>query len=81
MNLKKCSNCKHFISTLYKGEYTIGNYYGKCVKFAKKDPITDEFDYIQAGEARMNELFCGNSGKFFEKCNKNENSLVQDCEP
>jgi hypothetical protein len=81
MQINKCRNCKHFISTLYKGEYYIGDYHGKCIKFAKKHPLTGEFDYSPINEARNSELLCGKTGRFFEECNKNEKSTVYDCEP
>lgn len=80
MQLRKCCNCKHFISTLYKGEYYIGDYHGKCVKFTRTHPISGEFDYIPIGESRSDEELCGKNAKFFEECNKNQRSIVQDCE-
>lgn len=81
MQLQKCCNCKHFISTLYRGEYSIGDYHGKCIKFSKIHPVTGEFDYLPISEARIDQDLCGQNAKFFEGCNRNQKSIVQDCEP
>jgi len=77
MLLQKCSNCKHFISTTYKGNFEIGHYYGKCMKFTTVDPITNEFDYIPSVEARAKEIYCGKHGKQYEH---NGKGPVRDCD-
>jgi hypothetical protein len=79
MTIQKCHNCRHFISSSFKGDYPIGNYYGKCVKFTRLDPITSEFDYIPTSQAREDDELCGKTANKFEPCKTNKKTIVQDC--
>lgn len=81
MKLQKCCNCKYFIPSLYKGEYFIGNYNSKCIKFTKTHHATGEFDYVPISESRNDEELCGKTAKFFEECDKNQRSTLRNCEP
>ena len=69
-NEKMCKNCIHFMpQTMKEGELPIGDYYGKCGKFAYKYLIGDEEDYDNkfAIYCRMNERLCGKGGKYYEE--------------
>jgi hypothetical protein len=62
--LRPCYSCVHYIPSKLGGKYDIGEYMGRCKKFA--DVQTNELDYIYAIKARVNETQCGAAGKFYE---------------
>jgi len=62
--LKPCQNCIYYIKPFFNDKYEIGNYFGKCLKFANNH--TQELDYKYALQVRINEKECGKDGKYFD---------------
>jgi len=62
-NFKPCYSCVHYVPSQFGGKYEIGEYMGRCRKFA--DGQTGEIDYLYALKARINETQCGIAGKFY----------------
>ena len=64
INLPSCKNCVHFIPENYN---SFDSPINKCVKYGKKDIITDEIKYEYADSCRSDEQKCGKNAKDFEK--------------
>ena len=54
-----CKNCVHFQPALFNDEY------GKCLKFGRKNVVTDKINYDFASFARFDHNKCGFNGKYF----------------
>jgi hypothetical protein len=62
-----CNNCKHFVPSVYKDQYALGGYNGKCSKFITIEG--EEIDYAYTIVVRKEEDKCGIEAKHFVKKN------------